>query len=115
MARDMSPEHYVALCSFFQEAGVRRGFHGGIVAGGRDGPRAARLLATYAYELREDMLFVCEGIPLALLACHEGDVHVHSPDRSVLARCRALMRQSGLKLCPIGIEVVWTDRQGEGM
>jgi len=106
MARDMSPERYAALCSLFQEAGVRRGFYGGILGRGCDCPRVAGLLAAYAYHLREDILFVCEGVTLALLACHEGDLHVHSSDGRVLVQCKALMGQYGLKVCPAGIEVV---------
>lgn len=106
MKRRIAPDHLTALLSLFDEAQVRRGFYGGIRARGQDCSRVARLLTIYALNMEEDVIILCEGDSLALLACHEGDVHVHSPNEQTLLSCESSLRRLGLNLYPGGTRVV---------
>jgi len=93
----MPPPHRAALTALFHEAGVRRRFRGGIIARGQDCLRVAGLLAIYAFDVCSDVLLLCEGISLAIKACHEADIHVYSQDDAVLASCTTAMRALGFR------------------
>ncbi len=97
MEKNMPPAHYAAVTDLFHEAGVRRGFRGGIVAEAEDCLRVAGLLAVYAVDVCSDVLLMCEGMSLAIKACHEADVHVYSREDTVLASCTSVMRGLGLR------------------
>ncbi len=105
MRKGLASAHRAALLSLFDEAQVRRGFYGGIIGRDRDCARVGGLLAIYAFAMWEDVVVLCEGRPLALLACHEGDIHVHSPDKPTLSLCRNRMRELGLKPYRGGVPV----------
>jgi len=103
MTKNMPPDHLVALNALFREAGVRRGFRGGIVAHGADCLRVAELLTIYAFDMCNDVLLVCDETALAVLACHEADVRVYSEDDGVLGACTKILRGLGLKPYPGGV------------
>jgi hypothetical protein len=101
MAARMPPDRVAELHALFREAGVRRGYWGGIVASGRDCPRVAKLLANYAYDMPvENVWFRCGDRPLAFLACHEGDLHVYSQEKALIDTCKKILKRFGVTPCP---------------
>ncbi len=105
MARAMAPPRRSALEALFREAGVRRGFRGGIIATGRDCSRVAGLLAAYAFDLDQSVLLLCEDQAFAVVACDEADLHLCSPDDSARASCVRVLKRLGLKPYPGGFRV----------
>lgn len=114
MAQNMPLDRVAALGAVFREAGVRRGFRGGITANGADCLRLSELLAIYAFDMCNDVLFVCDETSLAVMASHEADILVYSQDDQLLARCTKILGGLGLKPYPGGLRPMETPPRERG-
>jgi len=84
----------------FEKAGITARFRGGILSRGKDCRFTSENLAAFAFHIWHDVLFVWTDRPLALLACHEADVHLYSCDEGLLIECTEIMKRVGLIEAP---------------
>jgi hypothetical protein len=106
--RKISPKDRMRLKRFFEQTKVTKQFHGGLLSQGEDCAVMAELLSIYAfYNWIDDVYLVWTDRPLAIVACHQADLHLRSPNEAILNESAEIMKSLGLQEVPGPMQRIW--------